>query len=315
MIISITGGTGFIGRRLVQKHLARGDVVRVLSRRDHSGSGLPDSTKLYSGDLSVSRRLSSFVEDADILYHCAGEIRDISLMSLVHVDGTMRLIEAATGQIGRWVQISSVGAYGRRRDGVITEQTELMPIGIYETSKVESENLVRQAALRGAFEHVILRPSNVYSTEMVNQSLFDLILIIQCGLFFYIGKPRAIMNYIHIDNVVEALLLCGANPSANGQTYNVSDYRPIEQFVATIADALKISTPQLRLPEFPMRMVAKLLGIIPKFPLSEARIDALTGRAIYLNEKIESELGYRHVVTMEAGLIEIVKFLQRKSER
>jgi nucleoside-diphosphate-sugar epimerase len=207
MIISITGGTGFIGRRLVQKHLARGDVVRVLSRRDHSGSGLPDSTKLYSGDLSVSRRLSSFVEDADILYHCAGEIRDISLMSLVHVDGTMRLIEAATGQIGRWVQISSVGAYGRRRDGVITEQTELMPIGIYETSKVESENLVRQAALRGAFEHVILRPSNVYSTEMVNQSLFDLILIIQCGLFFYIGKPRAIMNYIHIDNVVEIRVL------------------------------------------------------------------------------------------------------------
>ena len=36
---------------------------------------------------------------------------------------------------------------------------------------------------------------------------------------------------------------------------------------------------------------------------------------IYLNEKIESKLGYRHVVTMEAGLIEIIKFLQRRGER
>lgn len=314
MIVSITGGTGFIGRKLVLHHLAQGDAVRVLSRRDLSEAGLPDSAKWYRGDLSMSAELLSFVEDADLLYHCAGEIRDESRMRTVHVDGTMKLVDAATERIGRWVQLSSVGAYGRRRDGVITEQTELKPSGMYETSKVESEDLVRAAALRGAFEHAILRPSNVYGTEMANQSLFGLISIIQRGLFFYIGKPGAIANYIHVDNVVAALLLCGANPGANGQTYNLSDYRPIEQFVATITGALGIPMPQIRLPEFPIRMVAKLLGIIPGFPLTEARVDALTGRTIYLNDKIVYELGYRHFVSMEAGLSEMVKFWQRGSK-
>lgn len=311
MIVSITGGTGLIGRKLVLHHLAQGHAVRVLSRRDLSEAGLPDSAKWYRGDLSMPAELLSFVEDADILYHCAGEIRDESRMHSVHVDGTMRLVDAATERIGRWVQLSSVGAYGRRRDGVITEQAELKPIGMYETSKVESEDLVRAAALHGAFEHSILRPSNVYGIEMANQSLFGLIAMIQRGLFFYIGKPGAILNYIHVDNVVEALLICGVSPGANGQTYNLSDYHPIEQFVATITSALGMPNPKIRLPELPIRMVAKLLGIIPGFPLTEARVNALTGRTIYSNDKIEVELGYRHFISMEAGLSEMVKFWQR----
>lgn len=311
MIISITGGTGFIGRKLVLHHLAQGDTVRVLSRRDFSKAALPGSVKWYRGDLSTSTELISFVNDADILYHCAGEIRDEASMRRVHVDGTMMLIDAATGLIGRWVQLSSVGAYGRRCNGVITEQAELKPSGIYEASKVESEDLVRAAALRGAFEFAILRPSNVYGAEMVNQSLLGLISIIRRRLFFYIGKPGATMNYIHVDNVVKALSMCGVNPGANGQIYNLSDSRPIEQFIATITRELGVPMPQIRLPDAPIRLVARLLGNIPGLPLTEKRVEALTGRAIYLNDKIEQELDYRHIIPMEIGLIEMVKFLQR----
>jgi len=311
MIISITGGTGFIGRKLVLHHLAQGDTVRVLSRSDFSKAALPGSVKWYRGDLSMSTELISFVNDADILYHCAGEIRDEASMRRVHVDGTMMLIDAATGLIGRWVQLSSVGAYGRRSSGVITEQTELKPSGIYEASKVESEDLVRAAALRGAFEFAILRPSNVYGAEMVNKSLLGLISIIRRGLFFYIGKPGATMNYIHVDNVVKALSMCGVNPGANGQIYNLSDSRQIEQFIATITRELSVPMPKIRLPDAPIRLVARLLGNIPGFPLTETRVEALTGRAIYLNDKIEHELDYRHIIPMEIGLIEMVKFLQR----
>ena len=311
MIISITGGTGFIGRKLVLHHLAQGHTVRVLSRSDFSKTALPGSVKWYRGDLSTSTDLISFATDADSLYHCAGEIRDEASMRRIHVDGTMMLIDAATGLIGRWVQLSSVGAYGKRCNGVITEQTELKPSGIYEASKVESEDLVRAAALRGAFEFAILRPSNVYGAEMANKSLLGLISIIRRGLFFYIGKPGATMNYIHVDNVVKALSLCGANPRDNGQTYNLSDSRPIEEFIAIITRELGIPMPQIRLPDVPIRLVAGLLGNIPNFPLTKKRVEALTGRTIYLNDKIKCELDYRHIVSMEAGLGEMVEFLQR----
>jgi hypothetical protein len=68
---------------------------------------------------------------------------------------------------------------------------------------------------------------------------------------------------------------------------------------------------RLRLPEWPMRLSSRLLGKFPKFPLTEARIDALTGRAIYSSGKIERELGYRHIVSMEMGLSELVQSWQR----
>ena len=313
MIIAITGGSGFIGRKLVPRHLAQGDEVRVLSRSASGGDvDVPGSVKWCHGDLLTSEKLQSFVDGVDILYHCAGEIRDEARMKEVHVEGTQRLIEAATGRVGRWVQLSSVGAYGKILNGTVTEQTKLNPCGMYEITKVDSDSLVSRAALEGAFECVILRPSNVYGAGMSNQSLYGLIEMIRRGWFFFIGEPGAAANYIHVDNVVEALVRCGVQAEASGQVYNLSDHRTMEQFVATISTSLGKTMPRLRLPEWTIRLSVKLLGNLPKFPLTKARVDALTGRAIYSTTKIEHELGYRHIVSMEAGLIELTKSWQRR---
>lgn len=304
MIVAITGGTGFIGRKLVQRHLAQGDEVRVLSRRAVGETGV----RWHYGDLSAAVDLQAFVDGADVLYHCAGEIRDEARMRVVHCVGTERLVNAAAGRIGRWVQLSSVGAYGKQREGVVTELTELNPCGEYEVTKVVSDALVSSAAQGGAFEYAILRPSNVYAGDMSNRSLFGLIEMIRRGWFFYIGRPGASANYIHVDNVVAALLLCASKPEANGQVYNLSDHRTIERFIAIIAALLGKSEPSLRLPEWLIRLPAKLLGGLPRFPLTEARVDALTVRSIYSTDKIEHELGYRHIVSLEAGLHELVSF-------
>ncbi len=315
MIVSITGGTGFIGRKLVMRHLDQGDSVRVLSRRSHSEAGMPDSVRLYRGDLSIPSNFLSFVDGADILYHCAGEIRDVSRMHSVHIDGTVRLINAAKGCIGRWVQLSSVGAYGERYAGVITELAELRASGIYEVSKVECENLVRTAASNSGFEYTILRPSNVYGVEMRNQSIFSLISMIQRRVFFYIGTPGSVANYVNVDNVIDALLLVGNSPCANGQAYNVSDDLLIENLVSHIANELGVQRPWIRLPELPVRKAIKILELIPKFPLTDERIDALTKRVIYSNKKIEAELGYRHRISLESGFSEMVKFYLHSAGR
>lgn len=308
MIVAVTGGTGFIGRKLVLRHLARGDKVRVFSRRPPAESGLPDAIEWWAGHLASSTNMLSFVEDANVLYHCAGEILDTGRMEAVHVEGTRKLLDAAAGRIGRWVQLSSVGAYGKRREGVITEETDPNPCGTYEVTKVESDALVAAAASNGAFRHVILRPSNVYGAEMTSRALFSLIAIIQRGLFCFFGKPGASANYIHVDNVADALLLCGTMPVAAGHIYNLSDHRPMEQFVAVIAEALGKGMPHMRLPEAPVRLLAKLAGRLPGIPLTESRIDALTNRAIYPSTKIEQKLGYHHQVSMEQGLQELVGF-------
>jgi nucleoside-diphosphate-sugar epimerase len=144
MKVAITGGTVFIGQSLVLRHVAVGDEVRVLSRRSSNQTGFPDAVKVYSVDLvsaGNSASLSHFVEGADVVYHCAGEINDASRMRSLHIDGTRKLIQAASGNIGHWVQLSSVGAYGPCRRGVVTEETLLRPSGVYETSKAKSDQL------------------------------------------------------------------------------------------------------------------------------------------------------------------------------
>src|ERR1035441_9102927 len=192
MRIAITGRTGFIGRSLVLRHIAAGDAVRMLSRRPGSQSGLPDAVKMYLGDLVLagnSASLSRFVDGVDAIYHCAGEIACAGRMRLLHVDGTRKLVEAAKGNIGHWVQLSNVGAYGPHLRGVVAEETPLQPTGVYQTSKAESDQLVQQSAEDGAFSCTVLRPSLVFGPDMRNRSLRQMTATIDRGLFFFMARP------------------------------------------------------------------------------------------------------------------------------
>jgi nucleoside-diphosphate-sugar epimerase len=307
MLIAITGGMGFIGRALAQAHIKRGDRVRILSRRPQLHPAL-NGAALYRGDLVASvDSLIPFVDGADILYHCAGEIQDPEKMHAVHVTGTQNLCAAASGRIGRWVQLSSVGTYGFHADGQITEETPPNPAGTYEITKTLSDEEVMKASSRGAFSFSILRPSNVYAADMTNQHLFLMIKMIRIGLFFLIGQPGASANYIHVANVAKALMLCGSESSSSGNVFNLSDHRTFEAFVAVIADELGCRFPILRLPERPVRWLAKVFGTLPGFPLTSSRINAMTTRCAYPIDKIQKELGYRHEVSMEAGIQELVR--------
>lgn len=304
MIVSITGGTGFIGKTLALRHLGMGDEVRVLSRKCE---GLPEPVKWYKGDLLKEADLSSFVENADVLYHCAGQLSDISAMKSLHVDGTKRLAEAASGRIWHWVHLSSVGVYGPVSSGIVTEQFPLNPVGQYETTKCEADKIVLEASKCHAFTASILRPSNVFGGNMKNRSLFSMTKMIERGLFFFVGKPGASANYIHVDNVVEALILCATMPQARGRIYNLSDNRTMEEFVGLIASSLKKPPPKSRLPKSVALGLGKVFGKFPAFPLTVSRVEALSGFSVYSTMAIKTELQYRHVVSMEEGIEELVR--------
>ena len=142
---------------------------------------------------------------------------------------------------------------------------------------------------------------------MSNQSIFQLIAAIDRGRFFFIGPPGASANYISVAGVVEALLLCASRPAALNRTYNLSDWCSMETWVGAICAALGRPAPTLRMPAAPLRMAAGLLQGLPGFPLTRSRVDALTNRSRYANSRIETELGYRHPVTLEQGAREMVK--------
>lgn len=313
MIVAVTGGSGFIGKKLVAHLVERGDTVRMLTRNPNAAEK-SHLLEMYRCDLLTAgvEYLSHMLDGVDVLYHCAGQLKDALAMRALHVDATRKLAEAASGRIARWVQLSSVGVYGPVAKGAVTEDSELNPAGEYEVTKAESERIVMDAADNGGFSYAVLRPSNVFGAGMSNQSLYRLIAMIDRGLFFYIGKQGASANYIHVDNVVEGLVRCGVMQQAKGGIYDLSDHRTIEYFVGVIADALGSASPWLRIPEQIAYLSANILGRMPGFPLTPSRVDALVNRSIYPISRIQRELGYGHVTSMEDGLRELVEFYKLK---
>jgi nucleoside-diphosphate-sugar epimerase len=304
--IAITGGTGFIGRRLAAALVSAGHHVRILTRKSSPDNAI-DGVALMHGDLAGDTNLAPFVANVDVLFHCAGEIADSSRMHRLHVEGGSRLIEAAAGKVSTWVQLSSTGAYGPRRSGPILETASLSPVGPYEVSKAAADQLVLKAANEGAFSCVILRPSIVYGARMPNQSLYAMLRVIERGLFCFIGKPGASANYIHVDNVVHALLLCGFHDRANNQVFNLSDHCTMEDFVGLMAKELGSSTPRRRLPETLARLLATSLQSVPAWPLTLSRVDALTSFVSFPTTKIEQLTPYRHKVSMQEGIADLVR--------
>jgi nucleoside-diphosphate-sugar epimerase len=305
MRVGITGASGFIGAALARRHIESGDAVRCLTRRPQAGLGQGGET--VAGDLcSADDRLTRFADGLDVLYHCAGEVNDERRMRALNIDGTQALVDAAAGRIGSWVQLSTVGVYGRHRTGSVCEEAPLDPQDAYEITKAEADKVVQRAREHGRLASLaILRPSIVFGPGMPNQSILQMIQMIERGIFFFIGRRGASANYVHVSNVVDALVLCGRS-AADGRTYNLSDWCTMEDFAGAIADALDRPRPRLRFPERLVRQAVRLCSRFATLPLTESRVDALVSRTRYPTDRICRELGYAAAVSIPAGLAGMV---------
>jgi nucleoside-diphosphate-sugar epimerase len=315
--VCVTGANGFIGRRLVDALFHQGYSVRVLTRRPDCL--FPDGVQVVMGDLTLPDcPLDQFLMGCEVVFHCAGEIRDVAAMKLLHIDGTQRLLQAVLkeaerrGQAIHFVQLSSVGAYGAPQgapnaDRIVTEDTPTRPLGEYEVTKTQSDELVIQASEHGLMSYTILRPSNIFGADMPNQSLRGLISMVKRGVFFYIGKSGAVATYVHVDDVVAALLKCAFEPNAKGRTYNFSNDCLLEDLIKCIASTLGVRLPRVRIPESLIRTAVGFFEGRVNIPLTQSRIDALVNKTRYPADKIELELGFRFSRPMPAAIEDLIK--------
>jgi len=236
----------------------------------------------------------------DVIFHCAGEKRDKLLMRKLHVEGTRKLLELVRDPI-HWVQLSSISVYGhsgpRNADCIVTEETQGTPVGEYETTKAESDQLILEAANSG-MTYSILRPTGIFGRDMQDQSLRTLVQVVRKGLFFYVGNRGSIAGYVHVDDVVDALLRCGADIRSRGHIFNISNDCLFEELVDGIAVAAGVRRPRLRIPEVLARVCVKTFSPVLPLPLTSTRIDALVNRTRYPSTKIERGLdfSFRHHV-------------------
>ena len=193
--------------------------------------------------------------------------------------------------------LSSVGAYGRIRDGKVTANTTCRPEGLYEVTKTKSDKLIEKAFN----DYVIVRPSIVFGKNMKNKSLRQLVLMLKRRLFFFIN-PNAFLNYVHIDDLVSVLCKVGLADKNLQPIVIVSRSLSVRKVIQAFCRGLEISEPRVAVPERVARMLAACFSFYPSFPLTEKRIDALTSKSRYCDRDLKQILGSSELVPLDQQL-------------
>jgi nucleoside-diphosphate-sugar epimerase len=157
IVACVTGATGKIGCKIVQRLLDKGFSVNVLSRNEKY---VDNRVKLFKGGLENKNTLYKFLQNADLLFHCAAELHDLQKMTDVNVKGTKRILNAAINtEIKYLCYISSAGVVGLTKEKIVDENTSCNPITTYEKTKWEAEKIVAKGI--DGCTTIILRPTNV----------------------------------------------------------------------------------------------------------------------------------------------------------
>jgi nucleoside-diphosphate-sugar epimerase len=312
----VTGATGFIGGRLVEALLARGDTVRALVRDpDRAGRLRERGVETVRGDMTDPDSLAAAVAGADRVYHCAAVVGDWlspAEIQRINVDGTRSLLEAsARSGVRRLLYLSSLAVLGTRHHQGTDETAPYSYTGdAYSDSKIDSEKVVRGFAERGEVETVILRPGFVYGPGD-QQFLPRMLKALADGQFVYVGDGSKLLNIIYIDDLARAALLADTAASTDGQAYNLTDgtRTSLRDFVTILCAELGVAAPTRRMPPavawtacYVLEAVARLRRAKEAPRLNRGRMKFLYYNQYYSIEKAKRELGYEPRFTCREGL-------------
>jgi nucleoside-diphosphate-sugar epimerase len=249
----VTGGTGFVGSHLVDRLVALDVPVRCLVRKTSSFRYLrAGAVELVHGELATGAGLSEAVEGADVVFHVAGTTKAHSETgyydgNLRGTENLLRACERTSTPPRRFVHVSSLAAIGPSADGVpLSEEAEPRPLTWYGRSKLASEAAVRASAL--APRAVILRPPVVYGPR--DTDVFEVFRSVAKGVMVLIGRGESWFSYIHVKDLVEALLAGAARERAAGGTYNIANPEPVSwtAFARTAASVMGRTVRFVRVP-------------------------------------------------------------------
>jgi nucleoside-diphosphate-sugar epimerase len=225
MNILLTGGTGFLGRTLLQPLLDEGHSLFCLVRR--SGISLPAGVTPIVSDLGapdLKTKLSDYRFDTAI--HLAAEIataRDGARVMQVNHAGTVNLVEALRDCSLRYFLFASTVVVGQANGALLTEETALDAQTTYGKSKQASERYLLDLFGQAGFPAVIFRPSHVYGP---GGWFAELLRDMKRGLFRLPGGGANLWDVVHVDDVVAAICLL-LHKGTPGEIYHVADDTPV----------------------------------------------------------------------------------------
>lgn len=328
----ITGGTGFIGRALVNRLFKEGNRVVLLTRAADRVDGLlrkkADILEADICDPASLEKLDARSQGIDVVIHLAAVLDyfgDERKLFRVNVEGTINLLNFAkkTG-IKRFIYISSIEAMGTAGKGDIpaNEAFACKPISPYGASKLEAEKQIRRLAKERGINAVILRLGNVFGPgspafiiPIANAILKDGALL----RFLPIYKDRH-LHPVYIEDAVNGIITASQRKDISG-VYIIAgeEYVTIETLFMLIAQELNMD---INLQSGKTIKDALFLDLRKKLYKFRKMADLLTyltageGMRVHRAYSIETarnELGYSPKTNLKDGIAKTIRWAEENN--
>jgi UDP-glucose 4-epimerase len=253
----VAGGAGFIGSHMVRRLLQRPGAHAVVYDNFSSGRAwhLPDNPRLtvVRGDLKDLGALTAAIAGSDAVFHFASNPDIAKAATQPDIDFwegtylTQNLLEAMrVAGVPRLIYASGSGVYGDTEEIAVTETfSPLRPISTYGASKLACEALICSYTHMFNLYGVGFRFANVVGPRQTHGVAYDFILRLlhDPTHLEILGDGQQSKSYIHVDDVVDALLLLHDRGWNVFDVFNVAteDYVTVRQIADLVAERLELS--------------------------------------------------------------------------
>jgi nucleoside-diphosphate-sugar epimerase len=313
----VTGGSGFVGGKLIESLVAEGGEVRALARSDAAAKAVGDlGAEPVRGDVTDRASIEAGAEGCEVAYHSAAKVDDSGPwedFERVNVEGTRNVVRGcAAAGVRRVVHVSTEAvliAGDPLRDVDETAPRRTDSKAPYSRSKAMAEEVVLGEA---GIERVIVRPRFVWGAGDTTL-LPEMTEMVEAGRFAWIGGGRQLTDIAHVENVVHGLRLA-AERGADGEIYFVTDDDRVvfREFVSDLIRSQGVEPPTRNVPAplagaiaatcetawsvLPLRGAPPLTRFVVWVSSQECTIDI---------SKAKRELGYAPVKGRAEGLAEL----------
>ncbi|BAZ37227.1 putative NAD(P)-dependent cholesterol dehydrogenase [Calothrix sp. NIES-4101] len=318
MNILITGGTGFLGRRLAEKLKSFSQNITVIGRNQEIGKQLEtEGIRFLNLDLIDRDATIRSCEKQDYIFHCAalstpwGKYQDFYKANVV---ATKNIIQACRQQkVKRLIYVSTPSVYFDFSNRLnISEQDTLakIPANAYVQTKLLAEAEIQQAYQQG-LPVISIRPRGIFGCGDT-AILPRLIRANHKTGIPLINGGKSLIDMTYVDNVVDALILCQqAQNKLLGRTFNITNGEPMYLIDLLTLLSQKLETNfKFKQISYPVALgIASLMETLSKHILfgREPILTRYTVGVLACSQTLDItaakiELGYQPQVTIEEGL-------------
>ena len=272
--ILVTGGTGFVGSRLIPFLVSRGHVVfATYHTTPHFKIESKSSAVTWvEHELSASLAGQAWFDSIDVIVHLAGLAHKAGkgapaydAIYKANVIGTEQLTrDAIRHAVKNFVFVSTVkvhGEYtGQDNAQVFSEDSPYNPVDDYAKCKTEAEKVLIEAYDCAELNYTILRPPLVYGPG-VKANFLKLIKLADSGLPLPLGSLSQKRSMIFVDNLIDAITECVSIDQAHKQALVLKDIDiTIPDLMTALAKALGKSSYLFPFPERLLEICCTLIG-------------------------------------------------------